>query len=165
MNDELPPIFGKLTPRPAPSELRERVLTAVDEQLSISSGASDTNPTRQRGSEPTRSLISPSLARRVSGWERVAELFVAASLVIGVSWNAWQWRELQGWQAKMFGVPAVSSAVVDLGDAVASVTDADVGRSIVERFGHSTAHTTDEAALAREYQRLIELIREKRPVL
>lgn len=166
MDDELPPIFDKLTPRPAPGELRKRVMAAVDDQLPLSSIASDTNPTRQRGGRPTSSPLLPSLARRVSGWERTAELFVAASLVIGVGWNAWQWRDSRSWQTAVFGAPAVPSSVASLGEAVASVTDVEVARAIIQRIGRSKAPSTNAPAFIREYQKLIdEITGDKEPVL
>lgn len=62
MTDELPKIFDELVPPPAPPELRLRVLAAVDREL--------------KGRKPR--------------WERALELTVAASFVLGVGLNAWQ---------------------------------------------------------------------------
>ena len=62
MNDELPEIFEQITPPPAPPALRPRVLAAVEGELA---------------------------KRRKPRWERVLELSVAASFVLGVGLNAW----------------------------------------------------------------------------
>ncbi len=61
MNDELPEIFEQISPPPAPPALRARVLAAVEGELA---------------------------KRRKPRWERVLELSVAASFVLGVGLNA-----------------------------------------------------------------------------
>jgi isopropylmalate/homocitrate/citramalate synthase len=66
----------------------------------------------------------------------------------------------------MVGAPVVPSAVAELGDAVASVTDPQVARSIIERLPHSAPRTTEAAAFARDYQKLLdELVSAKGPWL
>lgn len=64
MDDELPDIFEQLRPQP-PAELRARVLAGVNREL-------------QRRQKPR--------------WERWLERSVAASFLLGVSLNVWQFR-------------------------------------------------------------------------
>ncbi len=142
MNDELPPVFQRLTPCPAPSELRERVLAAVDRRLADPS--------------PAITVLPGNGSRRVAPWERAAELMVAACLLLGVGMNAWQWRSEPAWQARVYGAPVVSDAVAALSEAVASVTDSQVARAVIERLPKSTAHAADESAFARDYQKLLD---------
>lgn len=63
MNEDLPEFFDQIPPQPAPPALRTRVLAAVEGELSN---------------------------RRKPRWERVLELSVAASFVLGVGLNAWE---------------------------------------------------------------------------
>ena len=65
MTDDLPKLFDRCTPRPAPPELRARTLSAVERGLS---------------------------RRPVPRWERAVELAVAASLLLGIGMNVWLWR-------------------------------------------------------------------------
>jgi hypothetical protein len=66
MNDDLPEIFDQVQPPPAPPHLRARTLAAVNGELA---------------------------KHRKPRWERVLELSVAASFVLGVGLNVWQFSE------------------------------------------------------------------------
>jgi hypothetical protein len=66
MHDDLPEIFEQLKPHVAPPELRSRVLASVNSELA--------------------KLGKPR-------WERVLEWSVAASFVLGVGLNVWQFSE------------------------------------------------------------------------
>lgn len=152
MNDHLPPDFEQLRPRPAPRELRHRVLAAVDRRLA------------NRSFTATR--LPDDCSPRIALWERAAELAVAASLLLGIGMNAWQWRSAPAWQARIHGAPVVSDAVAALGEAVASVTDAQVARSVIESLPLPTPRAANESAFIRDYQRLLdELATSKDPVL
>lgn len=61
MNDELPEPLNRISPPAAPRELRQRTLAAVNRELAI---------------------------RRKPHWERVLELSVAATFVLGVGLNS-----------------------------------------------------------------------------
>jgi hypothetical protein len=71
MNDDLPEIFDQIKPPAAPSHLRSRVLAAVNGELA---------------------------KRRKPRWERVLELSVAASFVLGVGLNLSEFLSL--WQER-----------------------------------------------------------------
>jgi hypothetical protein len=66
MHDDLPEIFEQLKPSGAPAYLRSRVLATVEGELA---------------------------KRRKPRWERVLELSVAASFLLGVGLNVWQFSE------------------------------------------------------------------------
>jgi hypothetical protein len=104
MTDELPEIFDRLKPQPAPPELRPRVLAAVEREL-------------------TR--------RKKPRWERAFELGVAASLLVGVGLNVWQWRGDGHRQASVHG-PLPAAAREELVDAVASITDEATAKMLVD---------------------------------
>lgn len=81
-------------PRPMPpAELRERVLSAVSRELAIPK-------------------------RRKPLWERAAEIAVAASLVLGVGMNVWQWRADQAWNQRVFGPPLATHEFTDHGGGI-----------------------------------------------
>ncbi len=61
MHEELPESLNRLSPRAAPPELRQRTLASVNRALAV---------------------------RRKPRWERVLELSVAATFVLGVGLNA-----------------------------------------------------------------------------
>jgi hypothetical protein len=65
MNEDLPDFLQVPSASPAPPELRVRVLSAVEREL-------------------TR--------RRKPRWERVLEWSVAASLALGIGLNVWRWQ-------------------------------------------------------------------------
>jgi hypothetical protein len=94
MTDELTDELHRL-PRPtAPAELRERVLSAVGRELS-------------------------NRKRRVPRWERAAEIAVAASLVLGVGMNVWQWRADRAWHQRLFEPRVAGYDSIDQGAALA----------------------------------------------
>ncbi len=133
MNDEPPEIFDRVTPRGAPAELRARVLAVVDRQLADQLDASD---------DPVSCAtagLSSSACRAPAGprWERIVEIVVAASLLLGVGMNVWQQRADEAWQARVFGPPPVPRAIADLAQAVASVTDAQTGQWVQQRLSDS----------------------------
>jgi hypothetical protein len=155
MNDEPPEIFARVTPRGAPSELRARVLSAVDRQLADKSDAS---------ADPASGAIaglSSSACRAQAGsrWERVLEIAVAASLVVGVGSNLWQWRRYDEWQARVYGPPPISAAIAELAATVESVTDAQTAQAVVERFsaGRASRRSSEQTGLPQYNQLLNEL--------
>ena len=107
MNDELPEIFDRLKQPSAPSELRPRVLSAVERALA---------------------------RRKKPRWERALELGVAASLAIGVGWNVLQWRAEGHWQAGVTEPMPAAAGHQDLVDTVASITDEATARMLVDRL-------------------------------
>ena len=112
MNKDLPEPFWQLTPRPAPDELRMRVLDAVAHEL----------------------------ARRTrSRWELVLECTVAASFVLGVGLNVWQQQADEAWQVRVYGPRPVSQSIVEASQAVTSVTDVETGHWIQQRLSNSRA--------------------------
>ncbi len=118
MNDDLPQPFGRLTPRPAPEELRARVLDAVAHEL----------------------------ARRT--WPRLERVFdwaVAASLVMGIGLNVWQQWADEAWQVRLYGPLPVLRTIADVAHAVESVTDAQTGQWVQQRLSdaRSAPHHAD----------------------
>lgn len=107
MTDELPEIFDRLQPQPAPPELRPRVLAAIERELA---------------------------RRKKPRWERALELGVAASLVVGVGWNLLQWRADIEWQRPTRSTPTVAANEQDLVDVVASITDHTTARMLIDRL-------------------------------
>jgi len=107
MTDELPEIFDHVNPQPAPPKLRPRVLTAVERELA---------------------------RRKKPVWERALEVGVAASLVIGVGLNVWQWQADKRWQAGVHGPLPATAEHQDLIDVVASVTDEATAQMLVDRL-------------------------------
>lgn len=127
MTDELSHELDRL-PRPAaPEELRERVLSAVSRELA-------------------------NRKRRVPRWERAAEIAVAASLVLGVGMNVWQWRA----QSPRFDPNAVSRMVNS--NRLASIDrldDREVDEAIRRQY----------AALTRSRQRSSSMLAQRYPEL
>jgi hypothetical protein len=116
-------------PRPAaPAELRERVLSAV-----------------------SRELVNHK--RRVPRWERAAEIAVAASLVLGVGMNVWQWRA----QSPRFDRNAVSRMVNS--NRLASIgrlDDREVDEAIRRHYTALTrSRQRSSSMLAQRYQELL----------
>jgi len=128
MNEDLPQPFGQLTPRPAPDELRARVLDAVAHELA--------------GRTPPR-------------WERVLEGAVAASLLLGIGLSVWQQRAEEAWQVRVYGRPPVSRAIADVAQDVASVTDEQTGKWVQQRLSESRPPRRHaEPLLSERYERL-----------
>jgi hypothetical protein len=128
MNEDLPQPFGRLTPRPAPNELRARVLGAVANELA---------------------------RRKTPRWERVFECAVAASLALGIGLNVWLERADEAWQARVYGPLPVSRAIADVAQAVASVTDAQTGQWIQQRLSESRpARPPADPLRSERYERL-----------
>ncbi len=130
MNDNVPRMLRKLTPRPAPAELRGAVLGAVDRELN-------------RRNKPR--------------WERMFERSVAACLIIAVGLACWRMRAEDAWQARVYGPPAVPSAIAEVAKAVASVTDEQTGRWVQERLSAALSSRPDNTAARRdEIQRILD---------
>jgi hypothetical protein len=104
MTDELPEIFDRLKPQPAPTELRPRVLSAVERELA---------------------------RRRKPRWERAFELGVAACLALGVGLNVVQWRSDAKRPAGAHGPPS-AAAREEFVDAVASIMDEATAKTLVD---------------------------------
>ena len=162
MNDELPEIFGRVTPRGAPAELRARVLAAVDHQLAGNSFApaglcatglsSSADALCATASLPSSAARAPARPR----WEHILEIAVAASLLLGVGMNLWQWRTYDDWQARVYGPRPVSAAIAELAATVESVTDAQTAQAVVERFSDSrAARRSSELTLFPQYNQLL----------
>ncbi|HEV3138304.1 MAG TPA: hypothetical protein VGZ26_10375 [Pirellulales bacterium] len=129
MNDDLPDIFRRLTPRAAPEELRPRVLAAVSRELA-------------RRSTPR--------------WERMFEQVVAASLLVAAGLACWRTRDEEQWQARVYGPPTVPSAIAEVAQAVASVTDEQTGRWVQERLSAALPSRRDYVKSRLEtYQRIL----------
>src|SRR5665213_2330932 len=88
MNDDLPELSARLTPRSADEALRNRVLDAVAQQLSAHSF-------QQQPEQESKH-------RRVR-WERMCEWSVAAALVLGIGLNVWQHTADEAWQTRLYG--------------------------------------------------------------
>jgi hypothetical protein len=130
MNDDLPEAFRRLTPLAAPSELRGRVLEAVERELN--------RPKKPR-------------------WERVFERSVAASLLIAAGLACWRTRAEEQWQARVYGPPTVPSAIAEVAQAVASVTDEQTGRWVQERLSAGSSSRRDDVKSRLEtYQRILD---------
>jgi len=128
MTDELTDELERL-PRPAaPAELRERVLSAVSRELA-------------------------HRKRRVPRWERAAEIAVAASLVLGVGMNVWQWRA----QSPHFDRDAATQiAADDPLDKRGPLADRQAEEVIRRQF--ASLKRTDRASsltLARQYHEIL----------
>jgi hypothetical protein len=93
MTDDLENELELLLRPAAPAGLRGRVLSAVAQELT-------------------------ARKRRVPLWERAAEIAVAASLLLGVGMNLWQWRENQAWHQRVFGPSSAASDCADHGGAM-----------------------------------------------
>ncbi len=107
MNDELPDLFGDVAPRPAPAELRSGVLAAVGRELA--------RPRKPR-------------------WERMMELAVAASLVLGIGWNVWLARSDATWRERVFGPGQQSAALAEVGGNVASAVEPPAEKTLGQRL-------------------------------
>ena len=90
-----------LTPRGTEPEMRGQVLAAVGRELA---------------------------AGRVPRWRRRPGLAVAASLFLAVAMNVWINTTVDRRMARLYGPPPVPRRIVDVAEAVASVTDAETGR-------------------------------------
>jgi hypothetical protein len=133
MNDDLPEIFRTLTARPAPAELRAKVLAAAACELASS-------PRRSR-----------------PRWERICELSVAAALLAGVGLHVARWRADRDLEARVYGPRPVPSAVARIAADVESVTDASTGRWLRARLSAARPRTTGGAtSTSDEYRRLID---------
>ncbi len=97
MNDELPELFARLTPRAPDEALRGSVLAAVAQELSLH------KPQHKPQQEPEQE----SKKRRVR-WERICEWSVAAALVLGIGLNVWQQTADEAWQTRLYGPAPVS---------------------------------------------------------
>jgi len=100
-------MLGRLQPRGAPAELRERVLGAVARELAPRAGA-----------------------WREWRWAGA----VAAGIFLGVALNIWAVRNIEGRLAGLYGPPAVPRPVVEVAEAVASVTDAETAHWVQQRL-------------------------------
>jgi hypothetical protein len=100
-------VLGRLHPRSAPPELRERVLDTVARQLASRPGA----------------------ARL---WRSAAA--VAAALLLGVSLNVWALRTTDARLARLYGPPAIPQPIAAVAEAVESVTDAETARWALQRL-------------------------------
>jgi hypothetical protein len=127
MTDELPEIFDQLAVPPAPPELRERVLSAVNREL-------------------TR--------RRKPLWERAFELSVAASLALGIGLNAWQWRASATQPRRGYASFAQSAGLERSGGHFAA-SDAHVDQVIRDRLALLAATREPQAPISQEYERLV----------
>ena len=159
MSDELPPPFDQVTPRGASDELRARVLAALNRELAPQ--GETVAPPELAAMGATAGLSSSALPcpasvvsrRRSRTLETFSARAVAASLLIGIGLQAWQWRLERQIEASYYGPKPMPSAVADLVRAVESVTDKQTGRLIGERlmagtrpFGRRTRHDQDGAA-------------------
>jgi hypothetical protein len=130
MKDSVPRMLRKLTPCPAPAELRGQVLDAVERELN---------------------------RRKKPRWERMFERSVAASLLIAVGLACWRTRADEQWQARVFGPPAVPSAIAEVAKAVASVTDEQTGRWFQERLSDAVSSNREPAKQRiEEFQRILD---------
>ncbi len=136
MSDELPEIFARLKPRPAPAKLRTQILAGVESHL--------TRRTKPR-------------------WERAIELAVAASVVLGIGLNVWQVQSAEAWQLRVFGPAPVPAPVTEVAGMAASVTDPATGKLIEERLlSVRSAKRGNSETLRRRYEQLLhELTNEK----
>src|SRR5262245_14680257 len=105
MSDELPDVF-QMNPRPAPANLRGRVLAHVERELA---------------------------RRRKPPWERAFELAAAACLAIGVSLSVWQWQAERQWHARVFGPPIESVRLAQRARALAGA-DSALAESLMKRL-------------------------------
>jgi hypothetical protein len=97
MSDELESYLGRLTPRGAPTELRERVLAEVSRVL---------------------------LARPPRRWTRWAGVALAASFLLAVGLNLAVEQAQQARLAEIYGPESVPRALTEVTRAVESVADA-----------------------------------------
>jgi len=100
-------VLGRLHPRGAAPELRERVLGAVARQLAPRPGAA-----------------------RLWRWAAA----VAAGLLLGVGLNVWAIRTTDARLARLYGPPVVPQPIVAAAEAVESVTDAETARWVQQRL-------------------------------
>jgi hypothetical protein len=127
MTDELPEIFDQIKPRPAPRELRGGVLAAVERELA---------------------------SRRKPVWERALEIGVAASLVLGIGLNVWQWRSGASWQQPVDRSSAEFALTrLQTGDVASS--DADVDQLIHDRLVMLGPRRELQAPISQQYERLL----------
>ena len=96
-----------LTPRGTDPGLRGRVLAAVGRELA---------------------------ADRVSPWGRRLGLAVAASLLLGVVLNVWVNKASDRRLARLYGPPPVPRQIAEVAEAVASVTDAEIGSRMEQQL-------------------------------
>jgi len=104
-------VLGRLHPRGAAPELRDRVLGAVALQLAPRAGGG-----------------------RLWRWAAA----VAAGLLLGVGLNVWAVRTTEARLARLYGPSAVPQPIVAVAEAVESVTDAETARWVQQRL--LTAH-------------------------
>jgi hypothetical protein len=147
MNDEPPEIFARVTPRGAPAELRARVLSAVDGQLADQSCA-----TAGLSSSADRAPARPR-------WERILEIAVAASLLLGIGLNAWQWRSDVEPKSRFDDASPILAGISDLSETIALVTDQQTAQTFVEQYlaARSLRRASEEMSLQRYEQWIQEL--------
>jgi hypothetical protein len=107
MSDDLERLLGQLRPRGPASELRPRVLGAVNNEL------------RRRGSPP---------------WLRWYAAAVAAALLLGVFLNYWVSSRQDERLARLIGPPPVPRTVAEVAKAVEEVTDAETAARLQEQW-------------------------------
>ncbi|MBI3838192.1 MAG: hypothetical protein HY288_09710 [Planctomycetia bacterium] len=130
MNDNVPRMLRKLTPRPAPAALRGQVLDAVERELN---------------------------RRKKPRWERMFERSVAASLLIAVGLACWRTRADEQWKARVYGPRPVPSSIAEVAQAVASVTDQETGRWVREQLSAAMSSRRDDVKSRLEtYQRILD---------
>ncbi len=127
MTDELPEIFDRLKPQPAPTELRPRVLASVERELA---------------------------RRKKPRWERALELGVAACLALGVGLNVMQWQSSANWHERVYGSSIESAGAERHGRAFAS-SDAHVDQLIHDRLVMLGPRRASQTPLSQQYERLL----------
>lgn len=126
MNDELPEIFDEQRPRPAPPALRTRVLAAVERELT-------------RHKKPR--------------WERALEWGVAACLLVGIGWNAWQWESQTPWQR--VAAPASAAGSTRYADRPA-FGDERLADFVNKRLAGGRGRHDRAAAFGQAYEKLLQ---------
>ena len=130
MNDNVPRMLRRLTPRPAPAELRGQVLDAVERELG---------------------------RRRKPRWEHAFERSVAAFFLIAVALACWRTRTEVQWQSRVYSPCPVDSSIMEVANVVASVTDEETGRWVQEQLSAAISSRRDDVKSRLEtYQRILD---------
>ena len=110
MRDDGELLFERLTPRPAPPALRERVLGAVAQELSSGSGPA---------------------------WERRCGGLVAAAVLLGAMLNIWAVGTSERRLANLAGPRPVPQQVAEVVEIVDSVAGRETGKWVQQRLSNA----------------------------